>query len=220
MCPADGPVGHYVLLVDKTDPLTFIQNQAFTVIFKDLIEKRVPEGYLLSVFVLGDHFQRNAAPLVELCNPGKGVGRSELTSNLTKLRRQYESKFIEPLSEHFDDLVAIRPSETSPIFEMLQLVGLNAFRKHDVSGERRLLMVSDMLQNTPQFSMYKGTVDYAAFAPTDYANKTQPDLRGVQVELHYLMNKPQIQTRRNLQFWEDFFEKAGARIDLVRPMEG
>lgn len=220
MCPADGPAGHYVILVDKTDPLTFIQSQAFTVVFRDVIEKRVPEGYLLSVFVLGDHFQQNAAPLVEICNPGKGVGRSELTSNLTKLRKQYENKFIEPLLGHFGDLFSPRPSDISPIFEMLQLVGLNGFQKHDVPGERRLLIVSDMLQNTPQLSMYKGPVDYAAFAPTDYAKRTQPDLRGVKVELYYLMNKPQIQTRRNLQFWEDFFEKAGARVDLVRPMEG
>jgi hypothetical protein len=207
-------------LVDKTDPLTFIQSQAFTVIFKDLIEKRVPEGYLLSVFVLGDHFQQNATPLVELCNPGAGSGRSELTSNLTKLRKQYENKFIGPLLGQFEQLVAVRSSDISPIFEMLQLVGLNAFRKHDVQGERRLVIVSDMLQNTPEFSMYKGAVDYAAFATTDYAKRTRPELLGVKVELHYLMNKPQIQTRRNLQFWEDFFENAGAHIDIVRPMEG
>ena len=29
LCPAGGPSGHFVLLVDKTDPLTFIQKSAF-----------------------------------------------------------------------------------------------------------------------------------------------------------------------------------------------
>jgi len=31
LCPAGGPHGHYVLLVDKTDPLTFTQKEAFRV---------------------------------------------------------------------------------------------------------------------------------------------------------------------------------------------
>ena len=82
LCPAKGPTGHYVLLVDKTDPLTFTQKEAFGVTLRELIEKRTPEGYLLSVFVLGEDFKENAKPLVELCNPGTGQDKSELTANL------------------------------------------------------------------------------------------------------------------------------------------
>ena len=46
------------------------------------------------------------------------------------------------------------------------------------------------------------------------------ELRDVEVELHYLMNTPHLQTNRNLQFWIDYFNKAGARIVAVRPLEG
>ena len=220
MCPADGPIGHYVLLVDKTDPLNFTQKQAFSVMLHELIEKRIPEGYLFSVFVLGENFEQTAAPLVELCNPGTGAGKSEFTSNLKKLRRQYEEKFIEPLMKESDALQATQSAKTSPIFEMLQLVGINAFHKHDIKGERRLIIMSDMLHNTPQFSMYKGPIDYSAFVSTVYGRKTQSELSGVEVEIHYLMNTPQLQTKRNLKFWEDYFNKAGAHIVAVRPMEG
>lgn len=220
MCPADGPLGHYVLLVDKTDPLTFTQKQAFSVILSELVEKRVPEGFLLSVFVLGEDFKENAAPIVELCNPGNGSGKSELTSNLKRLRKQYEERFVGPLLKQSDALLATQSAKYSPIFEMMQLVGINAFRKHDVKGERRLIVMSDMLQNTPQFSMYKGAVDFGGFAESNYGKKTQLELRDVEVELHYLMNSPQLQTKRNLKFWEDYFSKAGARIVAVRPLEG
>jgi hypothetical protein len=103
---------------------------------------------------------------------------------------------------------------------MLQLVGINAFRKHDVKGERRLIIISDMLHNTPQFSMYRGPVDYETFAASKYGRKAQLELRDVEVELHYLINNPQLQTKRNLKFWEDYFIKAGAQIVAVRPMEG
>lgn len=220
LCPSVGPRGHYILLIDKTDPLNFTQKQAFSVILKELIEKKVPEGFLLSVFSLGEDFKENAAPLVELCNPGDGSSKSEFDANPQKLRAQYQSKFSEPMLTLSESLVATQPGKWSPIFEMLQLVGINGYRKHDVKGERRLIIMSDMLQNTPQFSMYKGPVDYATFAASDYGKKAQPELSDVTVELHYLMNSPQLQTKRNLKFWEDYFGKAGARIVAVRPLEG
>jgi hypothetical protein len=220
LCPAGGPLGHYVLLVDKTDPLTFTQKQAFQVRLRDLVEKRTPRGYLLSVFVLGESFRDTAQPLAELCNPGDGSDRSALTANLAHLRRQYDERFIAPLMAEADALQSATPEKTSPIFEMLQLVGINAFQAHAVKGERRLIVMSDLLQNTPQFSMYHGTLDFDAFARSDYGRKVQAQLPGVDVELDVLLNTPALQTRRNLKFWEDWFDRAGARVVRVDPLEG
>ncbi len=220
LCPANGPTGHVVLLVDKTDPLTFTQNQAFAVTLRDLITRRTPPGTLLSVFVLGEDFKATAQPLIELCNPGTGAGRSALTSNPKQLERRYEDRFLAPLLKESEALVATTPSKTSPLFEMFQLVGINAFKAHDIHGGRRLVVMSDMLHNTPQFSMYKGPVDYATFARSDYAARVRAALPGVDVEIHLLMNTPQLQTRRNMKFWEDWFDHAGARIVAVQPMEG
>lgn len=220
LCPADGPVGHYVLLVDKTDPLTFTQRQAFNVLLRELVEKRTPEGYLLSVFVLGEDFKESAKPLVELCNPGTGSDKSELTANLKKLRRKYEEQFLAPMLDRTDDLVAQQSAKSSPIFEMLQLIAVNGFRSHNVRGERRLFLLSDMLHNTPQFSMYRGTLDFQAYSSSDYGRKTQVRLDGVDVELRYLINTPQFQTKRNQLFWEEFFNKAGARVVAAQPLEG
>ena len=220
LCPVDGPQGHYVLLIDKTDPLNFTQKQAFSIILKELIEKRVPEGYLVSVFALGEDFKENATPLVELCNPGDGSNKSEFDANPKKLNALYHLKFADPIVKLSESLVATQPAKWSPIFEMLQLVGINGYRKQDVRGERRLIVMSDMLQNMPKFTMYQGSVDYADFAVSDYGKKSQPELTDVSVELHYLMNSPQVQTKRNLKFWEEYFSKAGARIVAVRPLEG
>jgi hypothetical protein len=220
MCPAQGPLGHYVVLVDTTDPLSFTQKQAYSVLFRELIERNTPEGYLLSVFVLGENFEANAKPVVELCNPGSGAHKSELTATLHRLRRQYEERFLKPLLAEADRLASTESAKASPVLEMLQLVALNGFRKENIQGERRLILVSDMLHNTPQFSMYRGTPDYKAFSESTYGQKTRLDLPNTKVELHYLMNAPKLQTRQNLQFWEEHFNKAGARIVAVRPMEG
>lgn len=222
LCPADGPRGHFVLLVDKTDPLNFTQKQAFSVTLKEIIEKRTPEGYLLSIFVLGEDFKANAEPLLELCNPGTGADKSAMTANLKKLRQQYEHKFVEPMRKQSEALLSTTSAKSSPILEMVQLVGINGFRKHDIKGERRFIMLSDMLHNTPQFSMFRSAAeyDYPAFAATPYGKKTQVDLGGADVELLYLLHTPQLQTRRNLLFWEEYFKKSGARVVAVQPLEG
>ena len=220
LCPATGPKGHYVLLVDKTDPLSFTQKQAFSVLLNDLVRKRVPQGYLLSVFVLGEDFKATAEPLVELCNPGTGENKSAWTSNVEWARRDYEQKFFKPLMQQANALQGSKPAQASPIFEMLQLVAINGFQRHDVKGERRLFLVSDMLHNHGSFSMYRAAPVYSSFADTDYGRKTHADLQGVEVELHYLMNTPQFQTRRNQKFWEEYFDKSGARLVEVFPVGG
>ena len=220
MCPASGPRGHIVLLVDKTDPLNFTQRQAFSVAMKELVGTKVPEGHLLSIFVLGEKFEQSAVPVIELCNPGSDVGKSELSANLKRLHKQYKERFVRPLEDVAKALVAEEPAKASPVFEMLQLVGINGFRKHAVKGPKRLVVVSDMLHNTPQFSMYTGSAEFELYEATDYAKKTQAELKDVDIELHYLMTTPRLQTRRNLVFWERYFERAGARLSEVRRVEG
>jgi hypothetical protein len=220
LCPKAGPRGHIVLLVDKTDPLNFSQKQAFLRLLEELVDHRVEPGYLVSVFVLGEDFREGAKPLVEVCNPGSGEGKSELTANITKLNAQFRERFREPLLKQADALIATRPAKNSPIIEMLQLVSINGFRKHAVNGPRRLIIVSDMLHKTPQLSMYRGLPSFAAFESSEYGRKMKMDLTGVEVELHHVLNYPKLQTPKQIDFWQEFFSAAGARIVAVRPMEG
>jgi hypothetical protein len=220
LCPKSGPKGHVVLLVDTTDPLNFTQKAAFVGRLKDLIEHRVPQGHLLTIFTLGEDFKQNAVPIVSYCNPGTGEDRSEWNANLKRLREQYETGFRDPMIQLGDGLVAVKPSKYSPIFEMLQLVGINGFQLEAVVGPKKLIVFSDMLHNTPQLSMFRGVPDFIAYEKSEYGRKTIPSLAGVEVELDYFMFAPQLQTKRNVTFWENLFQKAGARVVEVRPLEG
>src|SRR5206468_1685671 len=118
------------------------------------------------------------------------AGASELTANPALLKRQYDDRFIAPLMRETDALQSTSPARWSPIFEMLQLVGIEAFQARDVRGPRRLIVLSDMLHNTPELSMYHAIPDFQGFARTDYGVKTQARLPGVDVELDVLMNTP------------------------------
>lgn len=220
LCPRGGPTGHVVVLVDKTDPLNFTQSAAFQRLYEDLIERRIAPGQLVSVFAVDEDYRRTAAPLIELCNPGRGEGRSDLTANTRKLEDRFRERFRAPLLEQRAALISAAPSRISPIFEMLQMVAINSFRKHGVSGPRRLIIVSDMLHNTAGYSMYQTAPDFQAFAATDYGRRTGADFKGVDVEVHYVLHAPRLQTRRQLHFWELYFRGSGARIDSVRQLEG
>jgi hypothetical protein len=220
LCPKTGPKGQIVLLVDKTDPLNYTQKQAFLRLLEELVDHRVEPGYLVSVFVLGEDYREGGTPLVEICNPGSGEGKSELTANIEKLNRQFRDRFREPLLKQADALISTRPAKNSPIIEMLQLVSINGFRAHAVHGPKRLIVVSDMLHKTAQISMYQRLPEYDAYAESEYGRKTRTELPGVQVELHWILHYPKLQTSQLIDFWRQFFEHAGAKLSDVRPMEG
>jgi hypothetical protein len=220
LCPLSGPKGHYVLLVDKTDPLSFTQKTALQTLFTDFVEHKVPQGNLISVFVVGEDYTLNAKPLVEICNPGTGEDKSELTANLKQLKRQYSKKFLNPLGEQFQAMTSDKSAKFSPILEMLQMVNLESYQRHPMDGERHLLIVSDMLHNTPGLSLYKNIPSIEDFQASNYGRKSYLELKGVDVELYLLVNSPQYQGDELMGFWRTYFESIGAKISKVVPMPG
>jgi hypothetical protein len=197
LCPIEGPLGHNILLVDKTDPLNLAQKAAF-----DL--------------VLGDDFVAQTKPLVELCNPGDGKGHNELTENIKQLNRQYKDRFLTPIFNQSTQLLSITPAQESPILEMLQMVSLNSIQKYHVDGPKTLIVLSDLLQNSKQLNMYKGMPTFQEFANTGYAHKTQINFQGVDIQIHYLQNSPALQVDKLFLFWKEYFKASGSKsLDLV-----
>lgn len=219
-CPASGPSGHVVLLVDRTDPFTTTQRLAFAELLRELGTHRVAPGELLSVFVLGESVDDAVDPVFERCNPGTGAGASAWTSNPRKLRQRHERTFLQPLATVADQLHAAKPAPSSPIMEMLQRVAINGFRRNGVLGPRQLIVVSDMLQNTSGFSHYRGDVRFERFRDRPYFQRVRVDMHQVRVELRYLMHSPALQTEAHARFWEAYFREMGAALMAVRLLEG
>jgi hypothetical protein len=220
LCPLSGPIGHTILLVDKTDPLNLAQKAAFDLLISDLVEHKTPKGYLLSIFVLGDDFKANTQPLVELCNPGDDAGHSDLTENTKQFRRQYKEKFIQPVRNQTEQLLGIAPANESPILEMLQMVSLTSLQKHHVDGPKKLIVMTDLMQNSKQLSLYKGVPDFERFSDTAFAQKTKILFQDVEVRIDLLQNAPALQKQNLLTFWQMYFKKAGAAsVDIV-PLPG
>jgi hypothetical protein len=221
LCPIDGPKGRYVILIDKTDPLTLNQTEALKSLMLNTIEK-APKGYMVSVFVLGEDFKESTEPVVEKCNPGNAKNASDLTSNVEKLRNQYNNEYVQAiLSEYSSKLKDLKPANISPIFEMLQFISVKSFGSKNLSGEKRLIIISDMLHNTPQFSMFRSKLDFKVFASSDFGLKQTVQLKDVDVEINFLLFQPQIQKTADFKtFWESYFAKANANMAsyMSRPL--
>lgn len=220
LCPMTGPMGHTVLLVDKSDPLNFTQRRDFEVLLEEIVKRRVPKGHLLSVYALGDDIQQTAKPIVELCNPGDGSDQNEWTGAPEKAKTFFNSNFANPVLSKSKDLMVEKPGKASPILEMVQLVGITGFRAHAVHGDKRLIVVSDMIQNTPQLNMYKGIPEYSDFATTPYGVKSAADLPAVSVELQVFLHTPQVQKPELLQFWQQHISRAKGKLDIYNPIKG
>jgi hypothetical protein len=224
MCPAKGPMAHTILLVDKSDPMTFTQRKDFDVLFEEVITKKVPKGGLLSIYALTEDFTQTAEPIIELCNPGDGSDVDATTGNPAKAVKLYKEKYVKPILSRAHELVTDKPGKYSPIFEMLQFVSITGFRKHGVTGDQQLIVISDMLHNTPQFSMYRERPQqipsFPEFAKTAYAARAMTNLPGISVELHILMHTPALQTSELAYFWEEYVQKAKGRFVGVTPING
>ncbi|WOF79233.1 hypothetical protein [Stutzerimonas kunmingensis] len=220
LCPASGPTGHTVVLVDNTEPMNFIQRQALTQRFKELAEKQVLEGQMISVFVLGESFADNAMPIFEKCNPGTGEGKSKLNANPAQIKARYIKEFRSPLMQLRQQITLDKPSDRSPVFEMLQMAAINGFNRVDAQGPRTLVVFSDMLPHMPEFSMFKSLPDFKTFSAGAYGRKSQASLDGVEVHLNYLINYPNLQTTKQAAFWEQYFDNSGAELVEIDTFEG
>ena len=220
LCPLSGPLGHNILLIDKTDPFNLPQKASFDLIVNDLVNKQTPPGYLLSIYILGDDFKTQTKPLVELCNPGDAKGHSELTENTKQLTRQYKERFLKPVAEQTTQLLSINSAQESPILEMIQMVNLNSIQRHNVDGPKQLIVLSDLLQNSKPLSMYREIPAYADFAKTDYAGKTRIGFAGVEVEVWLLQNTTGEKQKRLADFWQRYFLENKAVSFKLEPLPG
>lgn len=150
LCLKTGPIGHTLILVDKSDPWSGVQAERLKRLVKE-IGDALPAERLLSIYAFKDVFEPNFPPLIALCNPGRTV--SEIIGNPRRDYLRWVEKFGRPLDEALAVLAQPAKGNLSPIVEAIGDV--LARRENRVpTGERALVLVSDMLQNSSQFTVF------------------------------------------------------------------
>lgn len=217
LCPTDRPLADItVILLDVSDRFSEpqrLQIQNHLARLRDSI----PRFGLVEVYTVDRIGRRVTEPVFHLCNPGTGSELSRIYQNPELARRKWNG-FAEKLATEIDRQIALPALAISPIFEAVQATALRTFGRPEYDGlPKRLVIVSDLLQNVPGgLNMYQRVPAFRGFRRTAYFSRVRSDLRGVAVAIYYLA-RPRVgrQGRRHLAFWDTYFRVQGARVEAA-----
>ncbi len=209
LCPLEGPKAVTLILIDKTDPLTAAEQARV----RSLVEAEadaVQRGDRITVKLLqqkdgiGDAGLTAAA---DLCNPGAEA--NPLFENPKRVAARYKSAFREPLGRALASAGGAGSAPSSPIAKSIH-ESLAA-----VQGppglSLKLILVSDLMENSGDASAYTGTLGEAALRRA-IPPSTQARLKGVELRV-LLLGRPRYakQQAAAIATWRRFFQAATER---------
>ncbi|MBT3069875.1 hypothetical protein KKP04_03210 [Rhodomicrobium sp. Az07] len=214
LCPRNGATSATLILIDRTDPLTPIE-QIFA---RDLIAAQrdaAARGERLAVKVLRENGSGvTLETLVDLCNPGAEA--NPFFENPKRIVARYDNAFLQPVEEALAALGREGNATASPIAEALALGvhGLDA--KPD--GPLKIILVSDMMEHGPGASAYNGTLTPDALGERLLA-EVRPALSAARMTV-VLIPRPRLakQQASAMRAWRRLFlELSGRDPVLMQP---
>jgi len=210
-----------VILIDHTDRINPTQRAALEARLWD-IANAVPKNGSIKVFSVDQVKNSVLTPEIELCNPGDEEDVDELTGNKRLAHNRYEDRFRKPIGQLLNKVFDEETASQSPIMEALQSVVVTSFigSKNNAS-QKKLVLVSDLLEYTPEFSLYKSVPTFDEYKRSSHWPRVKSDLAGVDVEIFFLHRAGlEKQTSALVKFWVDFFTAQGAVVQHTVPIEG
>lgn len=220
-CPAS-PESITVLLVDVTDPLNVPQRQDF-INQLERLRSTIPVYGKLAIFKVDPLSDQLLKPVIERCNPGNADNVSELTGNKDAAAKRWEEGFKAPLDQAFLQIMGASNAPQSPVLESIQSVALTQMKNQAADGKpRRLIVASDLLQNTGRMTFYSGLPTPEAAISSDAFRMLRTDLKGVEVEL-WMLQRPDSKERQPTQLrevWQTMISEMGGNVVRIYNVSG
>ena len=216
-CPIDNAnlTGHTVFLFDGTDELSYPQKERIRADIKNLILS-LPEYHKVSLYGIYEDQRKTGAALISLCTPRQFEAGKD---NPFLFGSEFFAKQLQQALASVDETVnqTLQQGEMprSPILESLLIIQIDAFEKLSLksSATRRLIIYSDMLHHTREFSLYQlKSQNYNTFSSTTYAQKSLPTMRKIEITVNLLMHSPEKQGKPLEIFWRELFAESGGKV--------
>lgn len=215
LCPtATGPVAETAILFDLTDPLTAAQSDQLV----QYMELEFADARVGTQFTMGVVSENSAdwGATAPLCKPRSGKDVSSLTQNIAMVKQRYDERFLAPLDANLKRMISASGANSSPIMESLQalIAGTPGFLTF--SGQRKLILVSDLLQHSEAMSFYRGD-DWQSFSASPDFQRLGRTLDGVDVEIFAVPRVvDKIKDPRAVEhFWLRYFDMQGAKLPIL-----
>jgi len=221
LCPAES-ASLTILLVDVTDAMNVAQRQDFLNQLERL-KNSIPRYGKLIVMKVDATAQHLLTPIIERGNPGTSRDEDDVTGNPARLQRLWDEQFDKPLDRAFEQILIASGADASPIIESIQSATLTEFQKQAAEGKpRRLIVASDLLQNTADVSFYRGLPDPTIFIESPSFQRSRTNLRGIDVELWMLqrLDSRHTQPRALPDLWDRIITRQGGNLDRIYTVSG
>jgi hypothetical protein len=211
LCPrSSGPTSIAVILIDLTDPLTETQRlQLRENLNKEITQAEI--GTLFSLGVVSDDAEKLGSQIA-VCKPQSEIDANGLIQNPTDIGRRYQQKFLLPLNSALDEMMTASEAKQSPIMESLQRLVATTPSFLTFSGPRKLILVSDLLQNSDVLSFYRGD-DWEFFRSSKHFERLAKTLDDAAVSI-YAIPRPSVHKVDSAvveDFWARYFDFEGSR---------
>jgi hypothetical protein len=222
LCPVDGPRGIVVVLVDTSDDLPEPTQRQVLGMLEDQISG-LPDYYKFDIRVL-DIAGGRSRSLFSKCNPGDGTGLSEWTDNPRIARMRWLENFRQPAKDAIKNSLSSAKAKSSPIMGAIQDIAIDQFSSSAAQKvEKKLIVISDMLEYTPLYSQYPGAGDlsYQRFKRSPAYLKFRTDLHDARVKIEYVQQtQVTIDTVRHIEFWKEWITDNKGAFDGARRLQG
>lgn len=221
MCPISGPYAYTTILIDGTDTFNAIQLADLQRYFRQLKDE-VQKHEQIAIYAPKEMSAANLLqPVLKICNPGDAKGVSGITANPKSIQRKYDRDFSNQIDLALGQGLAAQGSPTSPIMEMIQAVVIDGF-PIESTAPKRLVIVSDMLQNSEYYSHYRDEISFDVLQRNPAFQHVTTNLTGVDVEILYIGRKrsEELQTNRHGLFWEAFIRHMNGNLRSITQVGG
>lgn len=200
------PPAKTIILVDQTDTLP----KPELVYLRSLIINEyhwLPMNGVLAVRGIHPDMEETKDQIV-VCRISDGSDSDGVFSTPQALKRDFDRKVGKRLDDFLGEIAATRPAPTSPIAEAVAATFGDTRFGSDIKA-RRLVVMSDMAQNTAVYTQYHRS-DKARFILPD-EDDLAADMANTTVRIQYVRRRSiPFQGPRHIRFWKRYFEKMGA----------
>lgn len=216
-CPTTGPTSVTAVLFDTTDPIIEMTSDDLKNNF-DQIGSDIPEGGLFYIAALTPQ-TGVIETIFEACNPG--LDANPWTSNPKLAKQRWEEYFKKPLDQARENIGRGISGDKSPIMAGIQKIKLTVFDPLErVDIPKRLIVASDMIENTPSYNQYKSSLDYVSFDKSQAKREFYTSLKGIDLSILYIKRRNFNHYAEHTAFWNEWASESRAHNLDLDPMEG
>ena len=204
---------HTVLLIDQSDPFN-PNDLGWVKEFIDSEARTMPRFGRLTVMTPNSEDPYDAKVIYSQCSPGSAEHANPLLQNPRMIEDTWRETFYAPLEAEVETALMDKRQPSSPLFEAVYSIADRADFQ-TTTGTRRIILISDLMQHSDDFSFYKWGADRDAFDKSRLADR-MPDMAGVEIVARVVPRQEYDLPLSQLRgFWRDYFEQSGAEFRSV-----